>query len=99
MNSAAEARQLLKDGRVLEAERAYERVLAESPDNVEALNVVALAALRGGRAARALELLQRAAHSDPENAVTQHHLGRALEACGESAASSRRWTSVVAFNA
>ena len=86
MNSAAEARQLLKDGRVLEAERAYERVLAESPDNVEALNVVALAALRGGRAARALELLQRAAHSDPENAVTQHHLGRALEACGESAA-------------
>jgi aspartate beta-hydroxylase len=88
MSSTAAARQLLNDGRVLEAERAYERVLEESPENVEALNVVALAALRGGRAQRALDLLKRAARSDPRDAATQHHLGRALEACGDSAAAA-----------
>jgi aspartate beta-hydroxylase len=88
MSSAPEARRLLESGRIDEAERAYERLLETAPDNIEALNVVALAALRGGHTPRALELLQRAAAAAPEDALTQHHLGLAHEAAGDAAAAA-----------
>jgi aspartate beta-hydroxylase len=88
MSSALDARRLLEGGRMAEAERAYERVLEANPDHIEALNVVALAALRNGRAPRALELLKRAARAAPEDAVTQHHLGLAHEATADSAAAA-----------
>ena len=74
-----QARQLLESGRVAEAERAYEAALEQNPHDVEALNVVALAALRSGRTKRALELLERAVSAAPEDPVTRHHLGRAYE--------------------
>jgi aspartate beta-hydroxylase len=83
MTSAAEAQQLLRQGRVAEAERAFLEILAATPDNVEALNVVALIALRNGDAPRALELLKHGAAVDPANAITQHHLGLAQEAAGD----------------
>jgi aspartate beta-hydroxylase len=85
MTSMSEARRLLEHGRVAEAERAYEILLETAPDNLEALNVVALAALGRGRARRALELLRRAAAAAPGDAVTQHHLGRAQEALADLA--------------
>jgi aspartate beta-hydroxylase len=88
MSSAPEARRLLETGRIAEAERAYERLLETAPDNVEALTVVALAALRGSRVPRALELLERAAAAAPEDALTQHHLGLAHEAAGDLAAAA-----------
>ena len=74
-----QARQLLESGRVAEAERAYEAALEQNPHDVEALNVVALAALRSGRTKRALELLERAVGAAPEDPMTRHHLGRAYE--------------------
>ena len=83
MTSAAEAQQLLRQGRVAEAERAFLQILDTSPDDVEALNVAALIALRNGKASRALELLGRALKVDPSNAVTHHHLGLAHEAAGD----------------
>jgi len=88
VTATLEARRLLEGGRIAEAERAYEMVLETAPDNVEALNVVALATLRSGRAQRALELLRRAAVAAPEDAVTQHHLGRAHDAVANSAAAA-----------
>jgi aspartate beta-hydroxylase len=47
---------------------------------------VALAALRGGRTRRALELLGHAVRAAPDNPTTQYHLGKAHEAAGDFAA-------------
>jgi aspartate beta-hydroxylase len=95
MISMLEARRLLEDGRIDEAERAYQSVLEAAPDNVEALNVVALAALRGGRTRRALELLGHAARAGPDNPTTQHHLGKAHEAAGDFAAAAGAYRAAV----
>jgi aspartate beta-hydroxylase len=83
MSPVSDARELLRSGRIAEAERVYEQVLDQSPDDIEALNVVAMAALRGGQAARALQLLEHAAQVDPAHAVTRNHLGSAREAVGD----------------
>ena len=95
MTGVDELRQLVRAGRLAEAERAGERVLERSPDDLEALNIVGLAALRGGRAARALYLLGRAAQLDPHDAATHHHLGRAQEASGDLAAALTSYDSAV----
>jgi aspartate beta-hydroxylase len=95
MNIAAEARELLRQGRIPEAESAFMRVLEASPDHVEALNMLALAALRGGRVRQALDLLNRAAGSDPADAITQHHLGRAFEAAGDLVSALRAFETAV----
>jgi aspartate beta-hydroxylase len=83
---AAQAQDLLRQGRISEAESAFARVLETVPDHVEALNVLALSAMRRGQPRRALELLQRAVQSDSQDALSQHHLGRALDASGDAAA-------------
>jgi aspartate beta-hydroxylase len=79
------ARQLLETGRVAEAERAYIELLEAEPRNVEALNVVSLAALRTGQTQRALELLERAVAVSPEDPTTRHHLGLVYEAASDLA--------------
>ena len=75
----------MRQGRFSEAEAAYIRVLEAAPHHIEALNVLALAALNRGHLREALELLQRAEQSDPQDAVTRHHQGRALDAAGNHA--------------
>jgi aspartate beta-hydroxylase len=79
MTTLTEAQRLLREGRVLDAERACEAVLERSPDDVEALNVVAIAAVRDGKPYRAVALLERATRIDPSNPVSFHYLGRAHE--------------------
>jgi aspartate beta-hydroxylase len=83
MTAIEEARSLLRQGRIAEAERQFERALETAPDDVQALNIVALAALRGGNLARARQLLERAARVHPHDPLTQHHLGRVLDAVGD----------------
>jgi aspartate beta-hydroxylase len=78
------AREFLRQGRIGDAERAYERALERTPDDVEALTVVGLAALRAGRPQRARELLGRAVALEPGNPVARQHLGRALELAGDA---------------
>ena len=92
MTSAAEAQQLLREGRVNEAERAFQAILEADPEHVEALNVTGLIALRDGATARALSLLGRAAALHAANPMTHHHLGLAHEASGDlqSAIASQR---------
>jgi aspartate beta-hydroxylase len=80
LSTLEQARILLNEGRVLEAERACERVLEKTPDNIEALNVCAAASLRDGKNYRAVAMLERAAGIAPDHALTQHNLGRAYEA-------------------
>src|SRR5262245_59934004 len=83
MSPVSDARELLRTGRIAEAERIYAEVLNESPDDIEALNVVALGALRAGQPARALQLLEHAARVDPKDGLTQSHLGTAREAAAD----------------
>jgi len=82
MTSAEDARQLLRQGRYAEAERAFERVLESAPNDVEALNAVALASARAGDLSGALGLLQRAIAADPDNPLSHHHLGRVQDSLG-----------------
>lgn len=95
MSLAAEAQELLRQGRIPEAESAFARLLEKHPDHLEALNVVALSALRTGNIQRAVGLLERAAQSDPRDPVTQHHLGRALEAAGDPSGALRAYEAAV----
>jgi aspartate beta-hydroxylase len=83
MTTASEAQALLRQGRMREAEDAYNRVLERAPNDIEALNVVAMASLDRGNAKRALELLQRASSADTADASTAHHLARTYEALGD----------------
>src|ERR1700730_5062116 len=89
MSLAAKAQELLRQGRLPEAESGFARLLEESPDYVEGLNILALSALRGGQVQRAIDFLGRATKADPQDAVTQHHLGRAFEGAGDFAAALR----------
>ena len=82
MTTLTEAQRLLREGRFVEAERACEAMLERSPDDVEALNVVALASVRKGLPVRAVALLERATSINPANPISFHHLGRAQETLG-----------------
>ncbi len=82
MSTLENARLLLSQGRVAEAERACERVLEHTPDSVEALNVCAIASLRDGKNYRAVAMLERATRARPDDAISQHNLGRAYESVG-----------------
>lgn len=76
------ARRLVREARLDEAEAAYSGVLADAPDDVEALNFVAMRALARGRHAEAMARLQQALRREPENPVTLAHLGLAYAAAG-----------------
>lgn len=85
-----EARKLVREGRMLEAEQAYATILAAAPDDVEALTALGTSALRVGAAQRAKMLFTRAAMINPIDPVVHHNTGLACEALGdfESAAKS-----------
>jgi aspartate beta-hydroxylase len=84
-DASQEARWLLRSGRIEEAEQAFMRVLTESPFDLQALNIVALASIRMGQFYRARDLLNRAVAVSPEHAISHHHLGRAAELMGDLA--------------
>ncbi len=77
------ARELARQGRDDEAERLYSKLLDATPDQVEALNFLALFAMRRGQIARALELLERAASGHPTNLATLTNLGSVRQAAGD----------------
>ena len=88
-------RQLLEGGRVAEAERAYASVLEKDPANVEALNVLALAALGTGAVPRAIGLLQQAITAAPGDPTSHHHLGRAYESAANLAKAADEYGAAV----
>jgi aspartate beta-hydroxylase len=92
MISEAEAQLLLRQGRLAEAERAFASLLEKDPANVQALNVMALAAFREDDLQTALTRIGTALRVDGGNPVTLHNRGRILEGAGqyaEAAASQR----------
>jgi aspartate beta-hydroxylase len=83
MSASLQAQQLLRQGRIAESEQLYEQLLETSPDDVEALNVTALAALRRRDFNRAAELLTRAVAAHPADFHSRYHLGRARDESGD----------------
>jgi aspartate beta-hydroxylase len=66
-----------------QTEAASERRLETHPDDVAALNVAGLGALRRAELGRARGLLERAARLAPEDAESHHRLARVCEADGD----------------
>jgi aspartate beta-hydroxylase len=84
MNQAIDLKRLVANGQIEAAEAESLRRLETHPEDVAALNIAALAALRRGETREAASLLEHAAKLAPEDADTHHHLGRAREALGDS---------------
>jgi aspartate beta-hydroxylase len=84
IDSLAEARRLVAAGRYADSVRSYERALRFDPQQVEALNAVALWALRHDDTARALELLRSALAVAPDDPLTHYHLSQALQAVDDT---------------
>ena len=66
---------LANQGRVAEAERAFEDVLSDAPGDTEALNFLALCAYRRGQVEPALGLLDRARKAHPDDPTTLVNIG------------------------
>ena len=98
MISATEAQLLLKAGRTTEAEDAFRKVLEQDPNNVQALNVVALKKFRERDFESALLDIESALRTEPENPITMHNRGRILNELGrhDLAADSQRAALLVA---
>ena len=75
------ARMHAEQGSVLQAEQAYQRVLAMAPDNAEALNFLGARALVLGQAPRAVQLLDQAFQHDAANPQLLKNLGLAYLVC------------------
>lgn len=73
-----EAVALARQGCLAEAERALDALLRDAPDDVEALNVLAVCAHGRGDAERALGLLSEARRRHPAHAETLVNLGALL---------------------
>jgi len=82
MNLSVQAQKLLREGRLAEAEKIYQQILETSPDDAEALNLIALSALRRRDLSRAMELLEHAVQAHPEDFHSRFHLGRAYDEAG-----------------
>ena len=74
----------LNAGRVHEAEEKARLVLALRPDDAAALNVLGAAAIKRGRFAEAVQLLERAAAAQKKNPFIAMNLGEALRRSGRA---------------
>lgn len=71
-----------KAGRTAEAERLYREVLDADPRQPDALHLLGVLALQGGRADDAVDLIGRAVAADGGAALFHANLGHALHAAG-----------------
>ena len=76
------ARQLFIARRLEDAELLCQQILADAPQNADALNLLGVIALSGGRLAEAEELLRRAIDANPDSAEAHNNLGEALRRAG-----------------
>jgi protein O-GlcNAc transferase len=70
-------------GRVWEAEKIYREILAQQPNNVEALHLFGVLAGQIGRSDAAVELIRRAIQLKPDFAEAYSDLGNALKEMGQ----------------
>jgi aspartate beta-hydroxylase len=91
-----QARELIRQGRMGEAEQAYARLLDADPEHLEALNIVATGALRRGDVGRAVRLLEHAATLPGRDAVTFKNLGVAYRQAGQREAAAAAFRQALA---
>lgn len=72
------ARKALQNNQPIEAKAELAPLLAEFPDDADALHLLGLAHAGSGEMLEAIDALERAAALAPEDAVIQKHLGNAL---------------------
>lgn len=79
-------------GRLAQAEAGYRRILADAPDDVPVLQLLAVLSHQGGDSDTALALLRRVTDLDPDHAAAHANLAIVLEECGDlkAAAACRR---------
>jgi protein O-GlcNAc transferase len=70
-------------GRLAEAERIYQQVLARHPDHLDALHLLGILAMQRGRKDESVELLRRAIERNPDFADAHINLGIALVNLGQ----------------
>ena len=77
------ARQLHRQGRLHEAEVLYREVLKAAPEHPEALHLLGILAMRGGRVVDGVGFLQRAVATSPKQPALLLSLARALLQAGQ----------------
>jgi len=86
LNSQAALQEALahhQAGRIPEAERIYERILASEPRHADALHLLGVAAHQSGEHGRAIALISEAVEAVSGNALFLNNLGEAHRALGE----------------
>ena len=78
------AKQHHQAGRLAEAERLYRQVLAQQPNDSDALNLLAVAVFQAGRGSEAMDLIHRAIALRPQRADYLYHLGLIHAGLGQS---------------
>ena len=105
MNSQSALREALahhQAGRLPQAERIYQRILANEPRHADALHLLGVAAHQSGAHGRAVELISGAVEAAPDNALYLNNLGEAHRALGDwqqAAQCYRRCLAIDARNA
>lgn len=79
---AQRAMQLHREGRLAQAEAAYRAILAEQPENVDALHLLGVVAFQTGRNELAAELIGRSLSLAEPNAAAHSNLGNVRAAQG-----------------
>ena len=79
---------LQQAGRPAEAEALYRQVLAQDPDELDALNLLGVIVQERGDLAQSIRLLEHALRLDPDFAEALANLARAQLAAGDPAAAS-----------
>jgi tetratricopeptide (TPR) repeat protein len=82
-------------GRLAEADHCYRQLLAGQPDHADALHLLGLLALHGGRFDAAVGLISRAIEIAPRNAAYHYNLGVVLRDAGRLEASAARYREAI----
>jgi tetratricopeptide (TPR) repeat protein len=78
-NSAAEA---FREGRLVDAERLFRRMVRAAPDDADALHWLGIVLHRLGRNEQALGFLERSLRFEPRNSEAENNLATVLKALG-----------------
>ena len=89
-NRLQQAKILHREGRLEEAQQLYGEVLAQAPDDADALHYLGILKGQAGDLEAAAALLARAAEMDPANGAIHYNLGNALRQRGRLDEALRR---------
>jgi protein O-GlcNAc transferase len=84
LSTVSAAAEHYRAGRLSDADSLYRRVLDQQPDNVDAIQGLAVLCHQLGRPEETLALFRRAITLDPNSRVADRQLGRLLEQRGDS---------------